>query len=193
MKFVKQIKELQKFSIDRRAISVGCKNRRVRAGWVGLDLFKPDWAKDRPERFVQADALDTPFGDGFFGEVLAKHIFEHFNYYDQREKALREWWRILASGGTLRIVVPNQWAYVREFYEGRWSAESFSEMTFGAQDRPYEFHFYGYTAESLVAYVTKTLGKGCVTEKVEFGHDAQFPQDDLEIRAQFRKIEIYLK
>jgi predicted SAM-dependent methyltransferase len=84
------------------------------------------WKRDLPG-FTNVDICDMPhiqykrnvddlscFKDGEAEFIYASHVFEYFN----REKGvwvLREWFRVLASGGTLRIAVPDFekiiWAY----------------------------------------------------------------------------------
>ena len=47
------------------------------------------------------------FGDGTFSEIYASHVLEHFDYQGALMTALREWQRVLAPGGVLRLSVPD--------------------------------------------------------------------------------------
>lgn len=177
----------------KRMISIGCRNSKPRIGCIGLDAVRPDWADEHPDRFVLANALEIPFDDEYFDEVYASHVFEHVHKW-QREDCLKEWWRVLAVDGILKIKVPNMAANIREYYEGRWSIERFCDMSYGLQwvdgkVHPYEYHHYGYDKESIVKYVMKVLAKEttkCELYSITTGH-RQFPIPDMELRAFFKK------
>lgn len=54
------------------------------------------------------DAQDlSRFADGTFAELYASHVLEHFDYKEALLAALREWHRVLAPGGVLRLSVPD--------------------------------------------------------------------------------------
>jgi SAM-dependent methyltransferase len=59
----------------------------------------------RPCALVQAAAQAMPFGDGFFGAVVAFSIFEHLRG-DELAPALAEVARVLAPGGHLLVGCP---------------------------------------------------------------------------------------
>lgn len=72
-----------------------------RAGWVNVDVnpqFEPD---------LVADAHALPALDDRSCEVIEScHLFEHLTF-TQARGALREWRRLLAPGGELRLELPN--------------------------------------------------------------------------------------
>lgn len=183
------VKQLLAVNIEKRMISIGCRTRQVRNGAVGVDLNVPEWSNEFPDRFLKANVMNIPFEDKFFGEVYASHVFEHFGKYkNQRNKALKEWWRLLSVGGIMKIIVPNNYAYVRECYEGRWSAKTFSDMMFGSQNAPYENHFYSYSEETLAEVIRDTLGaENYTVESISTGRRGRWPIPDLELRYFIRK------
>ena len=83
-----------------RRLHIGGKQKR--AGWEILDV--------NPGPLVDhvGNAIDlSQFADGTFAEVYASHVLEHFDYKDALVAALREWHRVLAPGGVLRLSVPD--------------------------------------------------------------------------------------
>ncbi len=83
-----------------RRLHIGGKQKR--AGWEILDV--------NPGPLVDhvGNAIDlSQFADGTFVEVYASHVLEHFDYKDALVAALREWHRVLAPGGVLRLSVPD--------------------------------------------------------------------------------------
>ncbi len=83
-----------------RRLHIGGKQKR--AGWEILDV--------NPGPLVDhvGNAIDlSQFADGTFAEVYASHVLEHFDYKDALVAALRDWHRVLAPGGVLRLSVPD--------------------------------------------------------------------------------------
>jgi len=126
-----------------------------REGYLNLDL-DPNVRSD-----LTADARDLRmFHDESVEEVNAEHLIEHFSYQDF-EKALREWKRILKHGGKLIIECPDLEALCKAFIEGdyeqRWISWpykgdgwwSIRTHLYGKQDRPLQFHLSGYDKWSL--------------------------------------------
>ena len=87
-------------SMTERKLHIGGKQKRE--GWEILDV-NPGPLVDH-----QGNAIDlSQFADGTFAEVYASHVLEHFDYKDALVAALREWHRVLAPGGVLRLSVPD--------------------------------------------------------------------------------------
>lgn len=95
-----------------KGIDVGCGHRKSHPNCIGVDLVA---GGDRGEHGVVAgqvsqadvqasgDAL-TMFADGELDFVVARHNLEH---YVDVLKTLGEWKRVLKSGGTLAVVLPD--------------------------------------------------------------------------------------
>ena len=80
-------------------LNVGC-GEKTRPGWLNIDLdLRADMRLDvrRP--------LPLP-GDSC-AEIYSEHVLEHLAYPGEVEEILRDWWRVLAPGGTLSVGVPD--------------------------------------------------------------------------------------
>ena len=83
-----------------RKLHIG--GKQARTGWEILDV-NPGSHVDH-----QGNAIDlAQFADGSFVEIYASHVLEHFDYKGPLLQALREWHRVLAPGGVLRLSVPD--------------------------------------------------------------------------------------
>jgi predicted SAM-dependent methyltransferase len=80
-------------------------------GWVNIDR--------EPRADLTADVRrPLPFGDGAARLIYHEHLMEHLTL-DEGRRCLRDWFRLLQPGGTLRIATPDL-AYVVERYRGDW-------------------------------------------------------------------------
>lgn len=70
-------------------------------GYETLDTTAAPWVD-----YVLDATKPLPFADHTFVEIYASHVLEHLPWY-QTEGILREWVRILAPGGWLKIMVPD--------------------------------------------------------------------------------------
>lgn len=69
-------------------------------GFVSVDVVKS------PGIIVADASKSLPFKDGEFDLVYASHVLEHTPWYNN-VSVLKEWLRVLRSGGTMEIWVPN--------------------------------------------------------------------------------------
>lgn len=115
--------------------------RRSADGWndryivsPGIDIGSgPDPLNDSFRRWDKPDGDATHMAgiaDGTFATVYASHILEHL---DDPLAALRNWWRILAPGGHLIVLVPHRDLYEKQrMLPSRWNGE---HKTFWLPDR----------------------------------------------------------
>jgi predicted SAM-dependent methyltransferase len=81
---------------------------RLRAGWVNVDIH--------PAADLRLDVRRPwPFADASALEVYAEHLFEHLGWPDEARQFLAESRRVLASGGTVRLSVPDLERHVRAY------------------------------------------------------------------------------
>ncbi len=94
-------------------LNLGCGTQRL-AGYVNADLYGGE---------VRVDATALQFRSGSFDEVRASQILEHVL---RLNLAMREIWRVLAPGGTLRADVP----YGLQGLFNPYHVHAFSKKTF---------------------------------------------------------------
>lgn len=130
-----------------------------------------------------------PFEGGSCEAIYASHLLEHL-YLDDAVRLLRECFRVLRAGGTLRLVVPDLQAIVREYYGERpfYNSDEFASipaadrmnqrllfrspspprgnvfMRVYAALKDFQTHKWMYDAESLVAHV-RSVGFEHVAER----------------------------
>jgi len=80
-------------------------------GWVNIDR-----AGAADLRLDVRKAL--PFGDGAARLIYHEHLMEHLTV-DEGVRCLHDWYRLLESGGVLRIATPDL-EYLVERYQGDW-------------------------------------------------------------------------
>lgn len=97
------------------------------------------------------------FADGTFGEIYASHVLEHLDYRGEIESTLREWHRVLAPGGRLRVSVPDMDRLAEMFLakDQLGMRERFLVMTliFGGHADAYDHHQVGLNEEFLAEYL----------------------------------------
>lgn len=121
---------------DRIRLNLGC-GLLTSPGWVNVDgswnarlakrpvlrralasvgLLSPDKANIPWDStiFIHDIRKPLPFPDGSASAIYASHVLEHL-YFDEGRQLMRESFRVLSSGGLLRIVVPDLSAIVREY------------------------------------------------------------------------------
>lgn len=140
--------------------------REPRPGWKILNI-QPGPDVD----YVGSCISLQQFGDNSIDEVYASHVLEHLGFRDELPKALREIWRVLKPGGTLKISVPDLERLCALFVNPQVPREEkFSLMMhiFGAQEDEYDFHKVGLTWEFL-CYFLNQAGFAQARRVEEFG------------------------
>ncbi len=87
-----------------------------RSGWINIDAFP------RANISIVCDCRQKlPLPDGSARGVFTEHFFEHLEYYSEGPAFIRDAFRILRPGGTLRIVVPDAEQYLRAYCTDGWA------------------------------------------------------------------------
>jgi len=86
------------------------------------------------------------FSDESVDLIYASHCLEHF-HYNQTEKILREWFRVLHKGSILRLSVPDFDLLLRIYSENDNDPDVILPQLLGGQNNKYNFH---YTALNIV-------------------------------------------
>jgi predicted SAM-dependent methyltransferase len=107
--------------------------------------------------FVGDCADLTGVSDASCGEVYASHVLEHLGYNDGVPRALASIFRVLESGGRLRLSVPDLdvlcklWRQPdlkpRERYE-------VMRMIYGGRTDAHDVHYAGFNFDILAGYLT---------------------------------------
>ncbi len=128
---------------------------RLKAGWVNVDIH--------PAADLRLDVRRIwPFADGSASEVYAEHLFEHLDSPGEVAHFLAEARRVLRSGGSLRLSVPDLSRHVRAYLE---HDEAFRRAF--APFLPSETvtwgdalnHHFRQQGEHLYSYDAETLGE----------------------------------
>lgn len=151
----------ESYSSDGLRLHIGC-GTTVKPGWVNIDKVAHVSGV-----VTDVDPSALPYPDGTVSEILAEHVFEHFNFSEEAA-VWHELRRVLRRGGILRIEVPDfEWVCQkfleaqdewRDFYrvghadhysgcgrdlDQRWGI--LQTMIFGNQNGEGQFHRSAYT------------------------------------------------
>ena len=129
-------------------LNVGCGHIQPE-GYINVDL------RDLPGIHVLAEAGSLPFGPGEVQKIYAAHLLEHFPEEQLRRRILPHWANLLASGGELRVVVPDAEAMIKNYVAGTYPYDDLREVIYGAQDYDGDFHYNMFTPEHLVRLLTE--------------------------------------
>jgi predicted SAM-dependent methyltransferase len=164
---------------------------RLRRALAGARIISPEAARVpwRADLRILDVRDPLPFAAATFEAVYASHLLEHL-YLADALRLLRECLRVLRPGGTLRLVVPDLGAIVREYCGERPFHDSAKLATMPAADRmnhrlhfrnpdpprgsaalkmyaaltEFQTHKWMYDSESLVAHL-KDVGFDEVEER----------------------------
>ena len=135
-----------------RRLHIGGKVRA--AGWEVLNAI-PDVCVDH---VGNANNL-RQFADNTFVELYASHVVEHFDYMNELQATLNEWFRVLQSGGKIHVSVPDldvlcQLMLAKEQLN---MLERFMvmRMMFGGHVDRYDYHTVGLNEEFLRHFLTQ--------------------------------------
>jgi len=84
--------------IDGKGADIGCGQRSINKDVIRVDIDK----NVHPE--ILCDGIKLPFKDGELDYITSIHSFEHF---DNQYEVLKEWLRVVKSGGIIGIVHPD--------------------------------------------------------------------------------------
>lgn len=143
-------------------LNVGCGPVHL-PGYLGVDLYA-----DCADRRDDARTLAT-FADGSVDEVYASHLLEHLGRFGG-QLAVNTWFRVLRSGGELRVILPDIAYSIRRWlsaYDAHRDPYGFkSQCLWGVQSDPGQYHTWGYTEESLRFTVRGAGFQGIEIERV---------------------------
>lgn len=119
------------------------------------------------------DARDlSRFPDGSFDLVYASHVLEHFDYREEVDRVLSEWYRVLAPGGILEVSVPDFALLCRLIVDETVSPQdqwNLMRMIMGGHVDRFDYHQSAFTETFLRSFLERNGFVGI--ERVDsFGH-----------------------
>lgn len=137
----------------KKVVEIGCGGTKTVPGAVGVDVIpqgEPIPSLGHQTTSVADIVADVsgklPFKDGEFDSLVARHILEHCQ---DTVETLKEWGRVVRSGGRMIIVVPNQ--------------DEGSTIPMNPE------HLHAFTPSSL-ASIAEVLGFKLVDQKVNYNY-----------------------
>ncbi len=130
-------------------LHIGC-GKKFLPGFKHLDIIK----YPHIDYVADADKLNM-FTDNSIDEIYACHVLEHFKR-NQIEDVLKEWYRVLAPKGILRIAVPDFEAIVKEYLESGNDLTNIMGLLYGGQNYDSNFHYQTFDFRRLKNLLTET-------------------------------------
>jgi predicted SAM-dependent methyltransferase len=103
-----------------KCLNLGC-GSRIHPAWTNLDLSPAGQGV-----IVHDLRRSIPFSGAFFDVVYCSHLLEHFSKADAKS-LMKECYRVLRSGGILRVAVPDLEKIVRDYLRALELARAGSE------------------------------------------------------------------
>ncbi len=115
-------------------LHLGCGSKYI-PGFIHIDVIEGDHIDH------QASVCILPYPDDSADLIYASHVLEHFGRFEMRN-LLREWCRVLAPGGILRLAVPDFTACAKIYYEEglKDGLSGLIGLICGGQRNEYDFH-----------------------------------------------------
>jgi hypothetical protein len=144
-------------------LNLGCA-KDIKDGYINIDVYDHPLVKKADARslsFIESQSVE---------EIYAKDILEHMSNQDGR-KAVKEWARVLKTGGKIFIQTINLDKQIECYREGIWSIEDLNYMLFAGvnwtdeESRCEDFHKCAYNI-NLISQIL--LENNIVIEKYEF-------------------------
>ncbi len=153
-------------------LHLGCGNVLL-SGFINIDSRVIPGA----ERTFHVSPVDKlGFQDDSVGLIYACHVLEHFHRRDT-QRVLREWYRVLQPGGTLRLAVPDFEACAK-VYDGKNLALLLGHLV-GGQEYPENIHYMVFDFAYLSTLLSE-VGFRCIrryrwfeTEHYEYDDKSQ--------------------
>jgi SAM-dependent methyltransferase len=166
-------------------LHLGC-GRNTLPGWLNADLYGwrlnsgDGWDVNRAKERVLSINVGTtplPLPDGSCEFVYTSHMLEHLIHPAQTRLVMEEVHRVLAPGGTVRVVVPDAGVWLRGYAEH--DASFFATVR---QEWPFwDWAMLDSAAGSRLDYILPYLGASSLQGHLAGDH--QFGFDEASLRA----------
>tara|TARA_A100001201_G_scaffold141470_1_gene137023 strand:- start:4893 stop:5432 length:540 start_codon:yes stop_codon:yes gene_type:complete len=130
-----------------KKINLGCFDKKL-PGFTNVDIRED----------VNPDIVDDifkleKFKDGSVDLIYCSHALEHLDY-EETEKALNNWYRVLKPKGTIRLSVPDLEAIFSHYIYYK-DLNSMMHMLYGSQRHPFDYHKNGWDFHRMQEDLTK--------------------------------------
>ncbi|MBN8596290.1 MAG: methyltransferase domain-containing protein [Planctomycetes bacterium] len=137
-----------------------------REGWTIMDTLPG------PQVDILGNCRDlSQFADGSVAEIYASHVYEHLSYMNELVPALEEAFRVLKSGGLLRLGVPDLEVLCRLFLKPGQTPENrghLMRIMLGGQIDEFDYHKSAFWFDAVRDVLTQIGFKG-VQRVASFG------------------------
>jgi len=123
-------------------------------GWVNCDI-NYSRVDQRPD--IACDGARLPFPNDLCDILVLHHVLEHFGC-GEGTGLVREGFRVLKSGGSLLVFVPDLHALAQRWLEGEISEQIYKTNLYGAyQGAEEDRHRWGFSEASLLREVSEAV------------------------------------
>lgn len=113
---------------------------QILPGYINVDKFNE-------KADLVCDVMQLT-GENIVDEVLMNHGLEHLPF-DQASELLKKLYKMLAKKGKLILTHPDALAAAQGLVDRTMSPRKFEMLIWGYQSNPGEFHYSGYTPETM--------------------------------------------
>ena len=144
-------------------LNLGC-GVKMLPNFINVDVYDIEdlkkkqgvfWEAEVKGLYLNADIRELPFPDEYADYILASEVLEHIPLKDIN-KTLREWYRVLKTGGRMVIKCPNFNALAEQWLTTEFNPESYGDMAqgiYGNQLTEKEYHLSPITPQMLNYYI----------------------------------------
>jgi cyclopropane fatty-acyl-phospholipid synthase-like methyltransferase len=133
-------------------LNLGCA-LDIKSGYHNIDIF------DHPS-VIKMDVRNLNYKDLEVDEIYAKDVLEHVSYVEA-EKCIKEWSRVLKTGGKIFIQTLNLDLFISAVNLGIWNIDVLNHMLFaginwsGQEPNQYDFHKCIFNLQKIESVLNK--------------------------------------
>jgi predicted SAM-dependent methyltransferase len=139
------------------SVNVGSGGRGLQC-WVNIEIDR-----HRDTTLCLDVRRQLPFSDGSVRRILIEHVLEHVDFRQDVPVMLRDYHRVLETGGVLRIIVPDAERFVKAYAMNNIAA--WKELNWDPTNLPSDIHtpmhvlnhIFHQSGEHMFAYDFSTL------------------------------------
>lgn len=143
-----KIQKIKKYSkLDNIKLNVGA-GPFGEEGWLNIDMFKY-----KNISFTNDCRKKLPLVNNTVSIIRCEHVLEHMDKEYEAKVFLKECFRVIKSGGVIRIVVPDIEKFVKAYYEKDWKSVGINyELKDNLQEADVLTHIFRQGGEHKYGY-----------------------------------------